>query len=403
MLHKHNGGSFRNGGKKGYYMKSSGFSIGLLLLCVFLAMPSDSDGRDLTLNSTLAVSGRYDDNVLFSRIDVIDDYMSIINPMLSLDYLSEQTKLQLGADVSFINYLDQTDLNTIIQKYFFESITDISERVNLETKLDYIKDTLLDSELEETGRLYNREDRSQYIADGKLRFKLTQLSSVDTKYKFSRTDYEEDFREDHDLHIAGVNYRRLFNEGLDSLVIGPQYQLNYSNSYESDTYSLNIGWRHKSSEIGTFNFLAGGRYTLEESRKTSKEKDSTGFVADIYYNLKSEISEVDIGYRRNINYDAEDDLREIDHVYAKLGYQITERIRYYLNANYYQTNLEQAENDNRTRYLDILSWVSFHLTETFALDLSYRYSQGYDDSEKDRNVRRNQVKLSLVLWLPQKL
>lgn len=384
-------------------MKSSGFSIGLLLLCVFLVLPSDSDGRDLTLNSTLAVSGRYDDNVLFARSDVIDDYMSIINPVLSLDYLSEQTKLQLGADVRFINYLDQTDLDTIIQKYFFDSISDISERVNLETKLEYIKDTLLDSELEETGRLFNREDRRQYVADGKLRFKFTQLSSVDTKYKFSRTDYEEDFREDRDLHIAGVNYRRLFNEGLDSLVIGPQYQLNYSNSYESDTYSLNIGWRHKSSEIGIFNFLVGGRHTIEESRQTSKERDSTGFVANINYNLKSEISEVDIGYRRNINYDADDDLREIDRVYAKLGYRITERMRYYLNASYYQTRLEETDNGNRTRYVDILSWVKYRLTETYALNLSYRYSQGYDESEEDSDVRRNQVQLSLVLWLPIEL
>jgi hypothetical protein len=384
-------------------MKSSGFSIGLLLLCVFLVLPSDSDGRDLTLNSTLAVSGRYDDNVLFSRVDVIEDYMSIINPVLSLDYLSEQTKLQLGADVSANYYLEETDLNTIIQKYFFDSITDISERVNLKANFDYIKDTLLDSELEETGRLFNREDRRQYVADGKLRFKLTQLSSVDTKYKFSRTDYEEDFREDRDLHIAGVNYIRLFNEGLDSLAIGPEYRLSYSNSYESDTYSLKIGWRHKSSEMGTYNFLVGGRYTSEESRQTSKEKDSTGFVADIYYNLKGEISEMNIGYRRNINYDADGDLREIDHVYTKLGYQITERMRYYLNASYYQTRLEQAENGNRTRYFDILSWVKFRLTETYALNLSYRYSQGYDESEEDRNVTRNQVQLSLVLWLPTKL
>jgi hypothetical protein len=384
-------------------MKSNGFSIGLLVLCVFLVLPSDSDGRDLTLNSTLAVSGRYDDNVLFSRTDVIEDYMSIINPVLSLDYLSEQTELKLGADVSFINYLDQTDLNTIIQKYFFDSNTDISERVNLETEFDYIKDTLLESELEETGRLFNREDRIRYDADGKLRFKLTQLSSVSTRYKFSRKDYEEDFREDHDSHIFGVNYSRLFNEGLDRLVIGPQYQLNYSNSTESDTYRLNIGWRHKSSEIGTFNFLVGGRYTLQESRQTLEEKDSTGFVANIYYNLKSEISEVNIGYRRDIYYDADDNLREIDRVYTKLSYHITERMRYYLNASYYQTRLEQTENDNRTRYLDILSWVKYRLTETYALNLSYRYSQGYDESEDDRNVRRSQVQLSLVLWLPIEL
>jgi opacity protein-like surface antigen len=381
-------------------MKSSGFGI-WLLLCVFLALPSNSEGRDLTLNSELLISGRYDDNVFFSRTDPLDDYSSIVNPILFLDYLTELTNLKVGADVRFVNYLDQTDLDTIKHKYYVNGHTRVTERLSLNAKFDYIKDTLLDSELDETGRVFDSKDRDRYIAGGGFRFDATQLSAIGMNYSFSATDYEEEAREDRDSHSVRAFYRWSFNDGLDSLTIKPKYSFIVSDNVETDSYVLTIGLTHKSSEKGTFNFFVGGRYN-EESRQNSEKNDSSGFVADLSYEIQREIVNCRIGYRRDTMYDANDDLREVDRVYIKLGYLLTERMRFNLLTNYYLTRIEQENVDNdETNYFDVFSSLDYRLTEHYSLNLAYRYSQEYDNNEEDKTVNRSQVQITLVFKFPK--
>jgi hypothetical protein len=374
----------------------------LLLSCVFLALPLDSEGRDLTLNTNLSISGRYDDNVTFARTDPLGDYSSIVNPTLNLDYQTEQSKLNVGADVSFLNYLDQTDLDTIKHNYNFDSDTRISERLKFDTKFGYVRDTLLDSELEETGRVFNLENRDRYSAAMRLRSILTSLSTVGMTYNFYRTNYEQDTREDRDLNVVGVFYERLLNNGRDALSVNPAYGFRNSDTIESDTYYLSVGWTHRSTEKGTFNFIVGGSYT-EESRQDLEKTDSSGWNADINYEIKSENSSFRTGYRRESLYDANDDLLDVDHLYALLGYRFSQRLRFNLSGNYYSTQSKLEGVDKNTSYFDVRPRLNYYLTEKHSLGLSYRFSQGYDDNEENKTVTRNQVELNFVFRFPKQL
>ncbi len=387
--------------KKGDYMKSSLFCIWLSMLCVFLALPTDSEGRDLTLDTYLLIYGSYDDNVLFARTEPFDDYSSTINPHMDLDYLTELTKLKAGADVRFLNYLDQTELDTIKHKYYFNGDTRVSERLNLNAKLNYIKDTLLDSELEETGRVFNLEERERYFAGGGFRFSSSPLSAIGVNYEFSRTDYEEDIRDDRDIHSVLAFYQRSFNEGLDSLTIQPKYSFITSDVVDTDKYLLTVGWTHQSSEKGTFNFTVGGRYS-EESRQDLETINYSGFVADVSYKIRSETSNVRLGYRRDASYDANDDLREVDRIYLYLGYRLTERMGFNLSGNYYLTRSQQENSDDDTNYFDALSSLDFRITERYSVNLAYRYSLQHDNNEENSTVDRNIVQLSLLLRFPKK-
>ncbi len=382
-------------------MKSSGIGIWILLSCVLLLLPLDSEGRDLTLNTNLSLAGRYDDNVLFSRTEPIDDYSSIVRPELNLDYQTEQTKLNIGADVQFLNYLDQTELNTIKQDYSFDSDTRISERLNFSSQFEYIKDTLLDSELEETGRVFNTENRNRYVAGVGFRSKITQLSTVGMTYKFYQTDYEEDYREDRKTHVVGVYYEQLLNQGRDAFKVNPGYDSSDSETTESDSYSLNVGWTHRSSEIGTFNFIIGGYYT-EESRLDSEKTDTSGLNADINYEIEKEISSYRLGYSRKSMYDANDDLVEVDHLYVQVGYKLSYLLRLNISGNYYVTKSKLEGVDQKTSYFDVRPRFDYYLTERHSLGLSYLHSKGRDNSEEDETVSRNQVELTLTLRFPNK-
>jgi hypothetical protein len=177
---------------------------------------------------------------------------------------------------------------------------------------------------------------------------------------------------------------------------------------EAHNFSLNLGWTHKSSEVGTIRLFLGGRYTEErpadDGNGTDDEKrDYSGVVADFSYTIKDEISNLRIGYRRDINYDADNDLREVDRFYAYYHYLLTERSRAGIDANIYLTRTEnQDSDDSDTRYLDIQPKISYSLTEHHYLQLAFRYSLQYDDTEEDETIDRSQLLLAVVFRFPQK-
>lgn len=390
-----------------------------LVLWSVILTPLYINAGETTLTPALSLGARYDNNVLFDRTVVIDDYSSVVHPSLTLNNKTERTDLNLGADIRFINYLEETDLDNTKQVYDFDVNSQLSERLNSQAKASYIRDTLLDSELEETGVVYNQENRERINAGGGVDYSLSQKSRVGALYDFMYTDYEERTRADRNDHSVGVTFSRFFNDGLDSLAVSPKYRYILLSQYEDSdgntvkgsevhNISLNLGWTHKSSEVGTIRMFLGGRYTeespVDDGNGTGDEKrDYSGVVADFGYTIKDEIFDLRIGYRRDINYDADNDLREMDRLYAYYHYLLTERSRAGVDANIYFTRTEnQDSDDTETSYLDIQPKISYSLTEKYYLQLAFRYSLQYDDTEDDKTIDRSQILLALAFRFPQK-
>ena len=399
----------------------------LVLWCPFV-LPIYSSAGEITLTPSIAIQGRYDNNVLFTRIDPFDDYSSIVKPAFRLDSVSERTKLNLGGDVAFINYLDHTDLDTSNQNYYLNVNHSMSERLSTGANIGYVLDTLLDSELEQSGRVFDREDRERYHAGGDMNFRLSQKTGVSARYNFARIDYEKNIspdrnetRSDRNEHAVRVSYRRFFNEGLDSVTVQPAYRYlvvfdDFINDTEKqdilvNSYSLNLGWTHKSSEVGTIRIFGGGRYTEElpsgkGSATANEETSNFGFVADLSYAIEDEISSFKIGYSRNINFDAENDLREVDRLYTQYRHYLTERSQAGLRASIYLTRSEDSVDsaeDNDTRFFNLAPWLTYSLTERHVLKLTYRYSVEYDNNVEDnKTVDRGQVTLAVVFKFPKK-
>jgi hypothetical protein len=385
------------------------------MLCNFILTPLNLHAGETTLSPALSLGARYDNNILFRRTDPIDDYSSIVHPSLALNYKTERTDLGLGADIRFINYLDQTAFDNAKQAYKFNVNSQLGERLNGQVNAQYIRDTLLDSELEETGLVYNQEDRERFNAGGGVKYSLSPRTGMGAFYDFRHTDYEEETRADRNEHSVRLTFSRFFNDGLDSLSVSPQYRYIPSPQYEDSNgntvkgsevhnITLNLGWTHKSSEIGTIRFFLGGRYTEERPDEGDGEKrDSSGVVADISYTITDEVSNFRIGYRRDINYDADNDLREVDRFYAYYNYSLTERSKAGVDTNIYLTRSEnQNSAEENTRYLDIKPKISYSLTERHSLELVYRYSMQYDETEEDESVDRSQIFLAVVFRFPQK-
>ena len=397
-------------------MNSNRGMIFIVVIGALIVLPIVASAGDTTLIPSLAIQGRYDNNVLFDRTDVIDDYSSIITPALILNYKSERTELDLGGDVAFINYLDQTDLDTIIQDYYLNLGRSMTERLQTNVSLGYTIDTLLESELEQTGRVFDREDRESFYAGGGMDYQLSQKSAMGFSYNFSRVDYQEETRADRNEHDVAAYYSRFFNEGIDSITVKPSYRhiiiideiaALETRDVKANSYSLNLGWTHRYSETSTLRLFIGGRYTEEapEGEISDNEKtDGLGMVADLSYAIEDERSSFQIGYKRDISYDAENDQREVDQLYTFYKHAITERFNGGLRARVYNTRSESEDNNNEdTILLDISPWLDYSLTEKHSLRLTYRYSLEYDETQtSDKTVDRSQITLAVVFKFPNK-
>ena len=405
-------------------MKSSVCGIWLLWIFMLLALPLNSEAREFLINPELAIAGHYDDNVAFTSTEPDDDYASIINPALELEYVTEQTNLKPGGDLLFFNYLEQTEWDTTIQEYFLDINSQLSERFLVITELNYVFDTLLDSELEQTGRVFEREDRERFDVSTGIEYGLSPKSDLGLRYEYSYIDYQEGTRSDRNEQKVLAKYDRMLNDGLDKITVQPSYSFSISSDdiidastdtdtiygingdLEVNTYSLNIGWTRQSSEVGTIRIFGGARYTEEsrvagESGKEIEKTDNTGFVADLSYALKDQISLFSVGYRRDITFDANNDLRELDFLYAEYNYSLTERMSFYIKGSFYFTRSEEESGED-SNYFDGLSWLDYRLTERHSLIFTYRYSQENSNDEGEEAVRRNQVFLSLAFRFPKK-
>lgn len=383
-------------------------TICCLAALILFALPLDMRAGETTLTPQLSIGGRYDNNLLFERIDPIDDYSSVVQPALELNHKTELSNIDLGADLHFINYLEQSDMDTVKQYYHMGADTQLSERIGVDAKIGYVIDTLLDSELEETGRVFNREDREQLRAGAGMDYSLSQKSEIGVNYAFNHTNYEEQGRADRNTHFVGAYFNRFFNEGIDSLTVLPKYRyIITTDDIAVNNFSLSLGWTHKSSETGGLKLFVGGRYTEESSTSdntdpNTEKRDTSGFILDFSYDIKDEISSFRIGISRDINFDAEGDLREVNRLYSTYKYSLTERLKSVISANAYLTSSEDENIDKDICFFDIRPRLDYSLTENHLLRLSYRYSLEYDDTQEDETVDRSQIELSVLLRFPNK-
>lgn len=389
-------------------MKSHAMTICCLVALILFALPLDMRASETTLTPQLLIGGRYDNNVLFERTNPIDDYSSVVQPALLLDYKTELSNIDLGADLHFVNYLDRSDMDTVKQYYHMDADTRLSERIRVDAKIGYTIDTLLDSELEETGRVFNREDREQLRAGAGMDYSLSQKSEIGVDYDFYRTDYEQEGRADRKTHSVRTHFSRFFNEGIDCLTVLPRYRyIITTDDIEVNDFSLSLGWTHKSSEIGALRLFAGGRYTeqsptSDNSDPDVEKRDTSGFIFDFSYSISDEISSLRIGINRNINLDADGNLREVNRLYSIFKYSLTERLISGISANVYLTRSEDENIDKDLRYFDIRPRLDYSLAANHLLRLSYRYSLEYDDTQENETVDRSQIELSVILRFPKK-
>jgi hypothetical protein len=326
---------------------------------------------------SLGLNGMYDDNILFSHTAPVDDYVYTVEPALQLDYRQELTKLHTKASAFVRRYQDNDDLND--ENYNFDLNGEIksTERLGVRGSYELIKDTTLDSELLETGRVFTRNDRLSQ--EGRLApyFYLNERMRIDLAGRYRVVDYDSDTEVDYSVWDVYLPLRWRLVTQIDSIYISPGYSYRDSDASTSKSYKLRLGWDHESTERFSFNFAAGVRYTEHEQAGSTETEDKWNGIADLKLEYKFETGTFKTEFQHDLRTTADGDQVNLTKVIAILRWNFTERAGIQLTGRYYYTVTEGATEKDKREYYQAGPQLFYHLTENHFIFIAYSYAADY--------------------------
>ena len=376
------------------------------VLIFVLSVPFVALAKDITIVPSIAFRAGYDDNVLFSRVFDISDYVGIISPGLKLDYASEVFNIRGSGLVDVLRYAQEKDLDYERQYYKLNGDYRFTERWKFTGDFGYSKDTTLQTELIETGIVNIRSPAERFNGDLGLSYQFSELSDIGVKYAYVNRSYKDPGLDDYYANSISLPYNRQFNDGLDIFTVEPRYTRLISENNDSHGYRLMLGWTHRPSETYQFKVFLGPRYTVQKFEDTGDTTSNWGVVGDISLQKTAEVYSILVGLGSDVFMrPSTDTLNQVFRLYTRLSRRITERfrVRVYSRISMTRPDYEDVGNEEDIWYFVVTPSLRYYLTENHYLSLSYSYQQQYDRNiEDDPRIARNRVWLSVNFNFPKK-
>lgn len=334
----------------------------------------------------------HDDNILFSRNDPEDDIVYLVKPQLKFNYDQERTKFSTDANATIRRYSDNNDLDDEIYNLKLKGRTNLSERFSLHGGYDFIKDTTLDSELEEIGRISFREERISHKATLAPTLNLTERMSIGVLGLYRNVEYDADEFFDYSAWGISLPVRRRMATQIDSVFVSPGYVYRESDANTSDSYTLSFGWEHEKTERLNLLFSAGVRYTEFEYFDSDRTDEIWGGLGTLQLNYDFLTGSFMLDLNHDLQNTSTGDQVNVSRIWARIKWNFSQRFGMVLNGRYYYTRDEEDEvaNNDSSQFYQVDATLLYNLTENHFIFIAYEYSQDElenvsDDSRSERN------------------
>jgi opacity protein-like surface antigen len=358
---------------------------------------------DALWTPSVVLTGMYDDNINFEGTDnaEADDYVYSLQPGLKIDYEQEVTKFSADGYAIIRRYQDNDELNDEIYRLNLNGDTRPSERFRLQGGYQFIKDTTLDSELDEIGRVYAREERTSHEARLAPSFNLTERVSIGLSGRYRDVTYESDRFYDYTNWDIQLPVNWLLETQVDTIFISPGYTDRSSDVAESKSYSLRLGWNHETTERLTMKLSAGMRYTEHEDLATRITDETWKGIGGLQLAYKFETGRFLVDFSHDLRSTADGGQVNVTRLMSSLKWNFTERVGTEIKGKYYYTQNERQNNDESSQNYQAGLELFYNLTENHIVFIAYDYSK--DDEEDTTNTPsadRNQVYAGVRLNFP---
>ena len=384
-----------------FSLVSTKFTSAGLILFIFLFCALPVKATNVSLSPSLGIIGEYNDNILFSQDLKYSDYIGTLSPGLAIKHSTELINLNGYAAFDISRYADNSIYDDEIQSYGLKGDYRLSEKLKFKGDFSYLKDTTLDSYLEETGIVTQRQEmKSLNMASG-FSYQVSDLSVMNIDYAYRKRDYESRDSVDYDLDSVNLSLNRKLKSERDYIVVTSSFTRYSSDFSEVDDYGLSAGWSHQPSENYRLDIRLGGRYTRITPYSSDVTDGSFGGTADISLNRKGETSNIMLTYRRELNYSSFGETINVDRIYTDLNRQLFRRLGTGLRCDLYRTVSESKFDDRDLKHFEINPYIFYQLTARHTLEFSYKYSWLKNETLSYTDKRtRNMVWINLKFNFP---
>jgi len=366
-----------------------------MVLMFFIGSHGNVGAASWDFEPKVLVYSGYDDNILFNQRDPVQDYYAGARPELLATLNSERLELDIATYLDAIRFYEEEDLDT--ENYWAEvdGLYRLNDRYLFSLTISGRKDTTIDSQLEETGRIVDREDRERYRCNGILEYQLTERSDVKIDYRYTSTNYESEDEVNREEHSLLLPYTKWFNDELDRIVVQPRYtRATLENDTVVDAYKLSAGWIHIFSEtLRIENFIGFG---ITEEKSDTDETQYRSGSADLRLIKEGEIVSLRGGFRSDVNLSPTGELDEVDRFYLQADRMLTERLGIRLISGIYFTRPVEIYDQYERVYYEIKPAITYRISKDHSLGLGYSYQSEYDRTlSEDRGRIRNLIWISI--------
>ena len=381
---------------------------------------------ELLLKPSIGVTGGYDDNVSFSRIEKTGDFRALISPGLDFGYREERLALNSSLQVDILRYLEETELNTENVYFNMGGNYSVWERFQLNADFSYSKDTTLESELLETGVVGRREDRDRLSGGVGVSYLISELSDLSFRYSHATTSYERLGSVDYDYDSLVFSYNRRLENSLDVFTVQPFFGHYKSDINKVDNLGLSLGWAHPFTETVKITAFLGVRYTMTDYtlfrpelildprfppelgfylltfREVEISESDWGGVGDIRLDVTGETYSIQVGYNQDLRYSSQADPITVYRLYGNVNKEITRRLYTALASSASMTKSTGQISRTDDRYFSVTPSLTYKIGENHSLRLAYSFDYGYDENVAANKGRdRNRVWFTLNFAFPK--
>jgi hypothetical protein len=364
------------------------------MMSLSIGLLSDEALADALWTPSLGLVAVHDDNILFQRTDAEDDIVYLAKPQLKIDYDQEITKFSTDANATIRRYSENDDLDDEVYNFDFKGRTNLSERAKLHGMYEFKKDTTLDSELDEIGRISFREERISHKATLSPSFNLTERTSIGLNGRYRNVEYDSDNFFDYSSWGISLPVRRRLVTQVDSIYVSPGYSYRESDANTSDNYTFTFGWDHEKTERLNLLFSVGVRYSEFEYVKSDKTDEVWGGLGTLQLNYDFLTGSFMLDLNHNLQNTASGNQANVSRLWARLKWEFSQRLGMVLNGRYYYTQDEEEEDvdDDSSQFYKLDATLLYHLTENHFIFIAYEYSQDkLDNVDNDPRSERNRA------------
>ena len=292
---------------------------------------------ETNLYTFIGFEQEYNDNILFTRENEIGDFITHIIPALRLNHATELFNFYALASLDSYLYWDNNDLNTTNQNYVVNGKYRLTERWTISGDAGYLKDTTLNSQLEETGIVGIRQKRERIDASAGTEYAVSEISSLGFDYDYRKINYEREFSVDNELNTFRLTYNRRLSNQVDVFSIFPQFTFGVSDLWDAYNSSLNFRLIHQFNPTLKGLFSIGVRNTQINYKDERDNSNNWGGVVEAWIEKKGEVTVGRVTLSNRLETRANGDIDNVSRLLCKVDRLLAVRFGIGFNGGLYYT------------------------------------------------------------------